>query len=110
MSIYSESSNYEMLNSSIFNRSESENILEGGEMEDFEPISEFNIDGLFSDSDKNGNTKKTDIVNVDGLFSDASAINFNDMSEIEKMFEDSMKGGCDCGGGNKCNSCKKNEI
>ena len=88
-SIYSDTSNYDMLNSSVFtplNFTDTKTELAGGNIEteqysEFSQMSEFNIDKLFEDNKM-----------VDGIFSQTTNANNADLTDIEKEFEQQMGG------------------
>lgn len=99
--IFSDTSNYNMLNSSIFtpiNLSETQPELLGGHKDDqyteYSQISEFNIDKLFEGTVQNNNIfnpVNNNTKTVDGIFSPTSSSKVN-ATDIEKAFEQQIGG------------------
>ena len=93
--IFSDSSNYNMLNSSIFtpiNLSDTQSELMGGYKDDqYSQLSEFNIDKLFETDQNNNIFSHVDNNTVDGIFSPISSFKAN-ATDIEKVFEQQIGG------------------
>lgn len=105
-SIYSDTSNYDMLNNSIFNTLTFTNTeLEGGNLEsnlgsnqsEFTQMSEFNVDKLFESENNEIFSPTSSYEQIKGIFSEgifsptaSLKSSKNNASDIEKVFEQNM--------------------